>query len=126
MQVQILAAVAAAGAIGAVARYLLALAMQVVGAGAPWPVFVVNLVGCFGFGLVHAVSAGRWSPALATAVLVGFFGAFTTFSAFAFDCVELLREGRWVLCLGNAALQNVLGLAALLLGAWLGGGVPVR
>jgi CrcB protein len=66
-----------------------------------------------------ALAQGRWSPLLTTAVLVGFFGAFTTFSSFAFDCQQLLAERRYAALLGNVAVQNLLGLAALLGGIGL-------
>ena len=115
-----LLAVALAGALGATARYGLVLALK------PWlgatalPIAIVNVAGCFGFGVCWALAQGRWSPRTATAVLAGFFGAFTTFSTFAFDCQELLQERRIAAMLANAAAQNVLGIAALWLGAALG------
>ena len=61
-----------------------------------------------------------------TAVLAGFFGAFTTFSSFAFDCHELLAARRFGLFAANVLGQNLLGIfgiaAGILLGArWLRG-----
>ena len=126
MSVPILLAVAAAGAVGAVLRHLLVACLQGVWPGQPWPIALVNVVGCFGFGVCWAigVSAGRWSPLVATAVLAGFFGAFTTFSSFAFDGHRALLEQRYLLLLGNVVLQNLLGLAAMaggvVTGHWLG------
>lgn len=120
-----IAAIAAAGSVGAVLRYLLVQLLQAQGAGAPWATAVVNLVGCFGFGLCWGCAQGRWSAVLSAAVLVGFFGAFTTFSSFAFDCQQLLQERRLWQLFGNVAAQNVLGLAAMLggigLADWLRG-----
>jgi len=113
MSFQVFAAIAAAGSAGAVLRYLLAQSLQS-WPGAPWATAAVNVAGCFGFGLCWALAQGRWSPLLTTAVLVGFFGAFTTFSSFAFDCQQLLAERRYAALLGNALLQNGLGFAALL------------
>ena len=126
MQAQVLLAIAAAGALGAVARFALGHAALLLWNGMPWHTALVNVLGCFGFGLVFALYSGRWSPVLTTAVLAGFFGAFTTFSAFAFDCVALLREGRWLACVLDLVGQNVLGLLAMWGGIELGGGFPAR
>jgi CrcB protein len=122
MTVPILGAVAAAGAVGALLRYLLVAGLQGCWPGHPWPIALINVVGCFGFGCCWAigVGAGRWSPAVATAVLAGFFGAFTTFSSFAFDCHQAWLGQRQLLALGNMLLQNVLGLLAMVGGIALG------
>lgn len=113
-------ALAAAGAAGVVARHVSLLAL---GPGAsPWAVAAVNLTGCAGFGLCHGygVVAERWSPAVASAVLAGFFGGFTTFSAFALDGQVLLATGRYGTWLANTALQNLGGIAALAVGVMVG------
>jgi fluoride exporter len=122
VSVPILAAVAVAGAAGAVLRHALVAGLQGLWPGQPWPIAVVNVVGCFGFGCCWAigVAAGRWSPAVAAAVLAGFFGAFTTFSSFAFDSHAAWLAQRPLLALGNLLLQNVLGLVAMAGGIALG------
>jgi CrcB protein len=113
MSFQVFAAIAAAGSVGAVLRCLMVQSLQS-WPGAPWATAAVNVAGCFGFGLCWALAQGRWSPLLTAAVLVGFFGAFTTFSSFAFDCQQLLAERRYAALLANFVGQNVLGFAALL------------
>jgi len=84
----------------------------------PWGTLTVNLVGSFLFGLVWAVAVERTmiSADLRIIVLAGFMGAFTTFSTFMFETGELLRNSQWLLAVGNLALQNVVGLAAVLAG----------
>lgn len=119
MSFQSIAAVAAAGSVGAVLRFLLVQLLLGQGVGAPWATAVVNIAGCFGFGLCWALGQGRWSAVVGAAVLVGFFGAFTTFSSFAFDCQQLLAGRRAWPLLGNVVLQNGLGFAALLGGIGL-------
>lgn len=84
--------------------------------GLPLATAVVNLVGCAGFGLCWGLAQERWSPVVATSVLAGFFGAFTTFSSFAFDCHELLVTRRFAWLAANVLGQNLLGLAALAAG----------
>jgi CrcB protein len=115
-----LVALAVAGAIGVVVRHLSLLALGP--AASPWAVAAVNLAGCAGFGWCHGygVVAERWSPALASAVLAGFFGGFTTFSAFALDGHVLLAAGRHGTWLANTALQNLGGIAALAVGVMVG------
>lgn len=109
-------AVAFAGALGAASRYALTVGLRTVWGESPWPIAAVNVLGCFGFGLCWSLLESRLSQPLAIAVLTGFFGAFTTFSAFALDGQLLLSERRFVMFAANVALQNVLGVAAL----WLG------
>ena len=123
MQVSFLVAVAIAGSVGSVARYLLGWCLAASWPELPVPTAVINVVGCLGFGLCWALAEGRWSPLFATAVFVGFFGAFTTFSSFAFECHDLLIERRFLWFALDVVGQNVLGLlgvaAGLGLGAWL-------
>ena len=119
-------AVAGAGALGAVSRYLLMLGLRQVWSESPWPIAVVNIVGCFGFGVCWALSQGSLLPGrgptmVATAILVGFFGAFTTFSAFALDGQLLLAERKFGWFAVNLLLQNGIGVLALWLGMLAGG-----
>jgi len=120
MHVSHLFAVAAAGSLGAVARFLLAHVVKLAWPELPLATAVVNVLGCFGFGLCWALAQGRWSAGAAAAVLVGFFGAFTTFSSFAFDCHELLAARRYAWLVADLVGQNVFGLAAMMLGIGLG------
>lgn len=92
----LLLAVAAGGAVGAVARYLAVLGVtHLMGPGFPWGTFAVNVLGSFTMGLVVELTAHVWSPspALRTAITVGLLGAFTTFSTFSLDVVMLLQRG---------------------------------
>ena len=120
MQFTVLLSVACAGALGAASRHVLATWLRdAVGAG-PVPIALVNVVGCLGFGLCAAALEGRVSQAVYVGVLAGFFGAFTTFSAFAFDGVQLLDDRRYVVFFGNLLLQNALGAGGLWFGLALG------
>ncbi len=111
--------IALAGALGTLARYGLGgLMHRLLPWPFPWGTLTVNLVGSFLFGLVWAVAVERTmiSADLRIIVLAGFMGAFTTFSTFMFETGELLRNSQWLLAVGNLALQNVVGLAAVLAG----------
>ena len=120
VQVAVVVAVAIAGAFGATSRFLLTVWLRNIVGETPWPIALINVVGCFGFGLCWALAQGRMSHPVAIAVLAGFFGAFTTFSAFALDGQVLLAERKFALFALNVLAQNGLGLAALWLGMLCG------
>lgn len=105
-----------AGALGAVARYLLSSAFTgLFGAAFPWGIFLVNVIGCFLFGVVVGL-AGHFalvSDAVRLILLTGFMGSFTTFSTFIFDSQLFLCEGRWGATLFNLAGQIVIGMLCL-------------
>lgn len=126
MQGTLLLAIAAAGSLGAVSRYLLTLGVHALCPQFPLHTFVVNVLGCLLFGVCWAAGNERWSPVLSNAVLVGFFGAFTTFSSFAFDCLALYEQQRLWSLLANVVGQNVLGLLAMLAGIALGDVMTAR
>lgn len=117
--------VAAMGACGAVARYAVTLLMVRL-AGGPTLSFVgtlfVNALGSFLFGYLFAVGpqAAWLTPALRLGLLSGFMGAFTTFSAFSIDTINLfqMRGPSWALA--YVVVQNVLGIGLALWGAHLG------
>ncbi len=115
--------IAAAGALGSVSRYGLTLLVQRwAGTGFPWGTLAVNGLGCLLFGLIWHAAAERMllGSEARLIVLVGFMGAFTTFSTFAFDTAELARQSHWWLAAANLLAQNALGLAAVFVGAAIG------
>jgi CrcB protein len=114
---------AVAGAAGTVARYVLAgLVQNVTGAMFPWGTAVVNIVGCFAAGLLWALFEHRVTvtPETRIIILIGFMGAFTTFSAFILETGELVRASEWLYAAANVGLQNGLGFVALFVGIAVG------
>lgn len=112
-----------AGALGTMARYWLSGVVQRDStAGFPIGTAAVNLIGCLLFGLLWAYMENRLSISSQTriAVFLGFFGAFTTFSSFAFETCQLLDQSQWLWASGNILLQNILGIAGLLTGLVIG------
>ena len=110
---------ASAGAFGTLARYFLGGAVQRLSGGAfPWGTFAVNMTGTLLFGLVWSLAEDRLviSSEARTIILVGFMGAFTTFSSFMFETGELMRDSQWALAFGNIALQNLTGILFLFIG----------
>ncbi len=119
--------IALAGAVGTLARYgLSGLVGRSVGTTFPWGTVAVNLIGCLAFGLVWGLLESRISVSgqVRMMIFVGFFGAFTTFSTFAFETVRLLEDGQWFFAAGNILLQTVVGLLAVIagmaIGKWIG------
>ena len=102
-----------AGALGSLARYGVATYVQRRSdTEYPWGVFTVNMIGSFLFGFVWAYSEdhGWVSEDMRAFALAGFMGAFTTFSTFAFDNMELVRGSNWQWFMFNIVLTNVIGI----------------
>ncbi|GAB4325091.1 MAG: fluoride efflux transporter CrcB [Candidatus Sumerlaeia bacterium] len=121
--IQKLGWLALAGALGTLARYGLAGAIhRLDGASFPWGTAAVNLTGCFLAGLLWALFESRWvvSGEVRTLVLVGFMGAFTTFSTLILETGQMLSSGEWLHAAANLAVHNGLGLIALIVGLTLG------
>jgi CrcB protein len=113
---------AGAGAFGTVSRFLMqALAARLVGQQFPWGTLVVNVLGCFLFGVVWTLEQEHElvSAEARVILLVGFMGAFTTFSTFAFETVMLVREPGLLYAAGNFFAHNVLGFAGVVAGVAL-------
>jgi CrcB protein len=114
-----IAFLALAGAAGTLLRYGLAGVVQrIQGTSFPWGTLLVNLSGCFLAGLFWALFESKWpvSPETRTVIMVGFMGAFTTFSAFILESGELMRSAEWMSTFANLAAQNVFGFLALFAG----------
>ena len=112
--------VAAGGALGAGARYLVNVAaMRALGPGFPWATMVVNVAGSFLMGVLVVWLAKRggtgWAPFLMTGVL----GGFTTFSAFSLDVATLWERGEAGLAASYALGSVVLSVGALFAALWL-------
>lgn len=89
--------IAAGGAIGAVARHLVAGQIGgLLGHGFPWAILSVNILGSFILGVLVETFALVWSPSqeLRGFIVVGMLGAFTTFSTFSMDVVLLYERGQ--------------------------------
>lgn len=112
-------AIALSGAAGALARWGLTAGVHRWVPGVfPSGTLVVNVLGCFLFGLLAPLLTERAHVPLAlrTALLTGFLGAFTTFSAFSFDTLELLRSGHPLKAVANVAFSLVFALLAVAVG----------
>ncbi|MBE2221141.1 MAG: fluoride efflux transporter CrcB [Anaerolineae bacterium] len=113
-----LVAIGVGGAIGAVLRFVISgLAYSVLGQNFPWGTFVVNMIGCFLIGfLAQLFEEIAISPNLRVLILVGGLGAFTTFSTYALENVNLLRDGQVSTAFLNIMASTVLGIIFVFLG----------
>jgi CrcB protein len=84
----------------------------------PWGTFAVNVVGSLVVGVL--VGSQPFASGLSAALVVGFCGSFTTYSALAYDTVHLLREGLPARAVGYLLLTVVAGTAAAAGGWWVG------
>lgn len=119
MSLKLLAAIAVAGAVGTLLRYsCIRLGTVLTTTAFPFSTLIVNVIGAFAAGAVCALIRGRFPQfaPLLPVILVGFLGAFTTFSTYALECAELFHRGAAGKALLNLLLQNTLGILA----AWGG------
>lgn len=88
----------------------------------PWGTFLVNMTGCFLFGLVYAAAETRagLSGDVRGIVLTGFMGAYTTYSTFAFQSAQFIEKSQWGLAAANILSQNVLGVVCVFAGFAIG------
>jgi CrcB protein len=111
------------GFLGAIARYLIdGWVAERAGATFPWGTFVVNLSGAFVLGALFAltVERGLLPAGVRAPVLVGFIGAYTTFSTLALESWRLIEDGSYVLGAANLAGSMILGVVAVVAGLLLG------
>ena len=88
----------------------------------PFGTLAVNVVGCLLIGLLNGLAETRQviGPELRLFLMIGMLGGFTTFSAFGYETLELIRDAEVVRAMGNVFLQVLLGLVAVWLGDMLG------
>jgi CrcB protein len=125
-------AVAGGAAIGAPSRYLLDRAIQARhGQRFPWGTVMINLLGSAVLGILLGWSTGPGGfsgstgsggvpPVVLAALGTGWCGAFTTYSTFGYETVQLARDGFVVRAIGNVAISVIGGFGMAALGIVLG------
>lgn len=111
--------VAAAGFLGAVTRKFISGLFQLSFLpGIPVNTLFVNITGCFVLSLFMIVTAERYKvdPRLRLAFGTGFLGAYTTFSTFSVETLNLIQSGKFV----NALAYLFLTPAGCVFFAWAG------
>ena len=118
-----IAAIAIGGAAGAVSRYLVGISpIGTALNGFPLQTFLINTTGSFMIGLLMVVFSERpeVGEPMRAAVIVGFLGAFTTFSTFEWELVELTRSQEYLTAFAYLALSVAVGFAGVIAGVWVG------
>ena len=109
---------------GAVARWLLAVAMVDVVDGFPWATLLANVLGSLLIGGIGAISTSSnhpfASPVMRQFLMVGFCGGFTTFSIFSLEVLTMLLRDEYAMAFTYVSASLVLWLVAVWLGFVLG------
>ena len=114
-----LIAIAAGGAAGALLRFWVSTGVYGwLGRGFPWGTLAVNLLGSLVMGVLYVLFMERMNvtPELRAGLLIGLLGAFTTFSTFSLETLNLIQGAELL----KAGLNILLSVSACVLATWLG------
>lgn len=112
-------AIAAGGALGALMRYWVSTGIySLLGRSFPWGTLAVNVLGSLAMGILYILFLERMSvsPEIRALILVGFLGAFTTFSTFSIETLNLIEQASYL----KAATNMLVSVFACVAAAWIG------
>jgi len=105
--------------VGANARWIISrYAARFIGPVFPYGTLIINIVGSLivGFFIIWTTERVLVDPRWRLLIVVGFCGAFTTFSSYAFETMAYFEQGQWALMVANVLSNNLLCLGAVLAG----------
>jgi len=111
--------IAIGGALGALCRYGMTMGISsLIGRGFPYGTLVVNILGSFLMGAAYVIMVEEINvnPEWRVGITIGLLGAFTTFSTFSIETLNLLESGD----VFKASLNILLSISFCMLGCWLG------
>ena len=112
-------AIALGGSIGAVMRFLMSSGIHhYLGRGFPYGTLLVNVLGSLLMGVLYELFLQRLSVSveLRSMLLIGILGAFTTFSSFSLETINLIEQGDII----KACLNVFLNVILCVFAAWAG------
>ena len=116
-----LTAIALGGALGSIARHGMTVYFdQLFGRDFSYGVFIANILGSAAMGVLFVLilERGLLSEVWRSILMVGFLGAFTTFSTFSLQAIGLLQEGRLfvgtIYAFGSVLLSITAACAAMI------------
>jgi len=112
-------AIGVGGSIGAILRYLISVQIgNWLGRDFPYGTLIVNIVGCLILGIVYTLfhSKIQISDELLHAIQLGLLGAFTTYSTFSLETLQMLQKSEFL----KAGIYIALSVVLSLLAVWVG------
>ena len=111
------------GFFGAVTRYLVDRRVTGwTGGTLPWGTFAINITGSFLVGLLFALIVERaaLSAQLRAPLMIGFLGAYTTFSTLMLESWRMVEDGAWQIAIVNIGGSILIGMVAVVAGVLIG------
>ena len=111
------------GIFGTLARYFLTgFVYKLTGPDFPYGTLAVNLTGCFIIGVLVSFSDNKFllGPNARILLMIGFCGAFTTFSTFILETSNLIKDGQTIRAFLNVLLSVAIGFIVFRIGVFLG------
>ena len=111
------------GFAGAISRYLVdGFVSDRTGGGFPWGTLVINASGTFVLGLLFAMTTERaiFPAEIRAPLMIGYLGAYTTFSTYLLESWRLIEDGAWAMALANLGGSIAVGLVAVAAGMIIG------
>lgn len=115
-----LAVIGAGGALGAIVRHVVNISpLSALFQSFPFATFLINVTGSFAIGFATVIFAEKYpiSENARAAIMVGFLGAFTTFSTFEVEIFELVKGSQGPLALLYVVSSVVIGFVGVIAGA---------
>ena len=111
--------IAAGGGTGALRRYLMSNGgYSLLGSDFPYGTLAVNVTGSLSMGLLYVLLFERMDASIEwrAGLMIGLLGAFTTFSTFSIETLNLIEAGEQL----KAGMNMLLSLSLCIIGCWIG------